>query len=215
MSLAMTRKLRLFRCQLLVGLQKEVRVNPEFWSSLVTFLVGLVALVVYWLTKRAEKRNAATIVVMDIRHAEQVVLSILEKGVVDRTIKNILSENNWAKYKHLFASDFSLDDFSAFNRFFEACAEISDARRRMVEIFYVSLNEKSAIMQQKLFSADICSAADKVTERAKVIDAVNQEQYVFDPEEPKVRILQSLQLMGRLSNTVAFEKLKKQAGIKS
>jgi len=44
---------------------------------------SIVAIGVYWLTKLAEKRNAATIVVMDIRHAEQVVLFILGKGMVD------------------------------------------------------------------------------------------------------------------------------------
>ena len=101
--------------------------SADIINSVVTGIVGLVAFVVYWLQKREIKRNAATIVVMDIRHAEQVVQSILEKGMVDRFLKNILSENNWAKYKHLFASDLSSDDFAAFNRFFDSCVDISDA----------------------------------------------------------------------------------------
>jgi len=107
--------------------------SPDIINSIVTFLVGFVAIGVYWLTKRAERRNAATIVVMDIRHAEQVVLSILEKGIVDKSLKNILYENNWGKYKHLFATEFSYDDFAAFNRFFDACIEIAEARMRMGE----------------------------------------------------------------------------------
>ncbi|MDH4319824.1 MAG: hypothetical protein OEV64_15690 [Desulfobulbaceae bacterium] len=186
--------------------------DPGIINSIVTFVVGSVALVIYKLTKRSEKKNAATIVVMDIRHAEQVVLSILEKGIVDRTLKNILSENNWAKYKHLFASEFSYDDFAAFNRFFDSCVEIADAKKRMNEVFYASLNAKTSIAQQKILDISDISSQEGQAEKKKIIEAINTEDFVFEPNEPKERILRSLQLMGRLSNTVAFEKLKKLAG---
>lgn len=187
--------------------------SPELLNAAVTFVVGLIAFVVYWLTKRAEKKNAATIVVMDIRHAEQVVLSLLEKQVVDRTLKDILLENNWAKYKHLFASDFSHDDFAAFNRFFVACTEIADARRRMLEIFYANLNAKASIAQQKLLEIDNPLSPEGQAKKQQLIAAINTEDFVFEPNEPRARILSSLQLMGRLSNTIAFEKLKKLGGI--
>lgn len=189
--------------------------SPDHLNAAVTFIVGLIALVVYWLTKRAEKKNAATIVVMDIRHAEQVVLLILEKQMVDITIKEILSENNWAKYKHLFASDFSHDDFAAFNRFFVACTEISDARRRMFEIFYANLNAKASITQQKLIEIENPLSPEGQAKRQQIINTINTEEFVYQPNEPLNRILSSLPLMGRLSNTIAFEKLKKLGGIKT
>ncbi|PKD38009.1 hypothetical protein CWO84_22450 [Methylomonas sp. Kb3] len=187
--------------------------NPELINAAVTFAVGLIALIVYGLKKRAEKRNAATIVVMDIRHAEQVVISILEKQVVDRTLKDILLENNWAKYKHLFASDFSHDDFAAFNRFFVACTEIADARRRMLEVFYSNLNSKASVIQQKILEIDNLMSPEGQAKKQELIAAINAEDFVFEPNEPRTRILSSLQLMGRLSNTIAFEKLKKLGGI--
>ncbi|MBC3927267.1 hypothetical protein [Undibacterium sp. CY21W] len=187
--------------------------SMELLNATVTFIVGLIAFVVYWLTKRAEKRNAATIVVMDIRHAEQVVLTILEKQVVDRNLKEILLENNWAKYKHLFASDFSQDDFAAFNRFFVACTEIADARKRILDIFYSNLTAKASVVQQKLFEIDNLSSPEGQASKHQLINTINSEDFVFEPEEPRARILSSLQLMGRLSNTIAFEKLKKLGGI--
>lgn len=189
--------------------------TPDIFNSLVTFVVGLVAFVVYWLKKREEKRNAATIIVMDIRHAEQVVLSILEKGKVDNYLKNILSENNWAKYKHLFASCLSSDDFGAFNRFFDSCVEISDATRRMKEILYVNIGAKASIAQSKIFDIENLSTPEGQSKKQKIIDEINAEGFVFDPNDPKDRIFRSLQLMGRLSNTVAYEKLKKLGGIKA
>jgi hypothetical protein len=188
--------------------------NPEMFNGVVTFVVGLAALAVYWLGKHSDKKNAASIIVMDIRSAEQVVISILEKGSVDYTTKNILSENNWRKYKHLFASDFSYDDFAAFNHFFDACAEISDARNTLRDIFFRNLIEKTAIAQQMVCNVNDINCQEGQTKRQTIIDKLNAETYVFDPNEPKVRAFQNLQLMGRLTNTIAFEKLKRKAGIK-
>jgi hypothetical protein len=187
--------------------------TPEIINSIVTFVVGLFAIGVYLAAKRGEKRNAATIVVMDIRHAEQVVLSLLEKGSVDKSLKIILSENNWAKYKHLFASSLSSDDFAAFNRFFDACVDITDARKRMWEVFNANLTAKASFAQQKILSVKNTSTPEGQAEKQQAIAEINGESFVFDPQEPKDKIFQSLQLMGRLSNTVAFEKLKKIAGI--
>ncbi len=189
--------------------------NPEYLNSIITLIVGSVAYVVYRLTKRAEKKNAAMIVLMDIRHAEQVVLSILEKGAVDTFVKNIIFENNWGKYKHLFAADFSQDDFSAFNRFFNACIEISEARRWMLEIFNANLRAKAETSQQMLLAIDQTDMSEYQENRQKVINKICAETWVFDPDDPKARIFRSLQLMGRLSNTIAFEKLKVIAGVEA
>ncbi|MFZ5724031.1 MAG: hypothetical protein ACOY33_10285 [Pseudomonadota bacterium] len=189
--------------------------QPEYINSIVTLLVGGIALFVYWLTKRNEKRNAATIILMDVRHAEQVVLSILEKGAVDTVLKNIITENNWNKYKHLFASDFSQDDFSAFNRFFDSCIDISEARKSMLAIFNAGLISKAEYIQQLLLNIDNPASPQGQEARAKIINKANQESHVFDPDDPKGRIFRPLQLMGRLSNTVAFEKLRKIAGVKA
>lgn len=189
--------------------------NPEYINSVVTLLVGGIALIVYWLTKRNEKRNAATIILMDVRHAEQVVLSILEKGAVDTFLKNIITENNWNKYKHLFASDFSQDDFSSFNRFFDSCIEMSEARKSMLAIFNGALIAKAEYVQHLLLDIDNPSSQQGKDTRQLIITKANQENFVFDPDDPKGRILRSLQLMGRLSNTVAFEKLRKVAGVKA
>lgn len=187
--------------------------TPDIIDSIVTIIVGSVALIVYLLSKRHEKRSAATIIIMDIRHAENVVLSILEKGFVDINTKNVLQENNWSKYKHLFAADFSQDDYASFNRFFDSCVEMADARNRLREVFYSNLTAKAQILQNELFK--INSSPSNEEERKRLIDKINQESCVFDPSEPRDRMIRNLQLMGRLSNTIAFEKLKSKAGIKS
>lgn len=183
-------------------------------TNSILIVIGCVALYVYRSAKRAEKRNAAIIVVMDILHAEQVVLSILENGMVDKTLKAILAENNWAKYKHLFASEFSHDDFTAFDRFFNAGVEIADARKHMGEVFYANLTAKATLVQQKIFAIENLTLPEGQKKKQQVINEINNENFIFDPQEPKVRIFQCLQMMGRLSNTTAFENLSRVAGIK-
>ncbi len=187
--------------------------NPEYLNAAVTLTVGLIALAVYGLTKKSERQNAAMIILMDIRHAEQVVLSILEKGLVDRTMRPILSDNNWGKYKHLFAKRFSSDDFAAFNRFFDACVEIEDARRKMVDVFYSNLHAKASNSQERLLALAEREQDAAKSSRTKLIEMIASEIYVYEPQEPRDRILKALQLVGRLSNTIAFEKLKKSSGV--
>lgn len=188
-------------------------VMTELINSAVTLVVGIFAFAIFKMTKISEKRAAATIIVMDIRHAEQVVHSILEKGMVDRSMKNILYENNWMKYKHLFANDFSYDDFASFNRFFESCVEIAEARKRMIDVFYDNIRAKAEITHQKIFSIENLESEAGAREKARILHNINIEDSVFDPFEPKNKVLQNLQLIGRLSNTVAFEKMKKIAKI--
>ena len=187
---------------------------PELFNGLITLAVGAIALLVYWLNKRSEKQSAATIVVMDIRHAESVVSSILEIASVNTSTKDILIENNWTKYKHLFAKDFSQDDFAAFNRFFDSCADTLDATNRVREMFYWNIQYKTQVLQQKLFEIDDLESAEGEEKKAILIKRLNSETTEFKAAEPQARVMQNLKLMGQLSNTIAFEKLKKKAGMK-
>ena len=182
-------------------------------SSTLTPLIGLVALLVYWLSKRHEKKSAAAIIVMDIRNAEQVVQSIKDRNLIDRSMKAILYENNWAKYKHLFANNLSYDDFLLLNKFFDSCEEISDARRRMKDIFYASANRKASLMQEKIFAIPNILSEEGQKERNNVVNWINNETIEFTPLDPIQRVRQNVDLMGTLTNTMVFQKLKKYAGI--
>jgi hypothetical protein len=166
------------------------------------------------MTKLHEKRNAATVIVMDIRRAEQVVVSLIERGVIDRSLKTILFENNWAKYKHLFASDLTSDEFAALNRFFESCVEIAEAKQRMNDLFNATINAKAVLLQEKILAIDLPDSEDGKKEREKLIKQFNDEGYVFEPHEPKMRVGQNLNLLGRPSSSSAFVKLRKIARLR-
>lgn len=176
-------------------------------DGLITLVVGLFVFVSYKISKRDERKNAAAIIIMDIRHAESVVSSIIERNAVDLAMKNILYENNWAKYKHLFVSDMASDDFMLFNRFFDACVDIYDAKKRMNDVFQHSLLVKAEILQSKMYDLDFDSDEFPL-QRTKLVESINSSSEIFDPLEPKQRIIQALQIMGRLSGTVGFDKMR-------
>ncbi|EPU7923667.1 hypothetical protein [Vibrio parahaemolyticus] len=194
-------------------MEKLLEISPLL-NVIVTLLAGLVALVVYLLAKRNEKRSAATILLMDIRNAESIVVSILDKGL-DYWTKEILVENNWNKYKHLFVRGFSNDEILAFNRFFDSCDEMSDARKRMRNLFYVTLETKAELMQQKIYDLDNPFSLEGQQKRAEIAAMINSEVDMFHANEPKDRFMKNLQLMGKLSYCSGFTKLKKIAGEKA
>lgn len=181
-------------------------------NGVVTFVVGLVALMVYWLQRRAERRGAAIILIMDIRHAERVIGDVLQRNTFDRYMGNIQGAKNWDATKHIFVSSLSTDDLVAFNKFFLACSEISDARTDMRSIFMASLTSKCAVAQERLCSLDP-NDPDYVRKRNEIIGLVETDSYFFNPADPIDRVVKNIQVMGRLTHTPGFRRLKKIAGM--
>lgn len=182
------------------------------WSTITNIFVGLVGLtvlVVYWLTKRGERRDAANILMMDIVRAEEVVLLVREKNMLDKAQKTILTENNWMKYRHLFISKLSYLEVVAFNRFFDACIAIDEAKKRMDTIFDAGLVAKATIVQEKIFSIQDLSTPEGQSEKQRYITQVDQETHMFIPLEPREIMIRNINSMGNLANTPAFEKLQK------
>ena len=182
------------------------------WATITNIFVGLVGLtvlVVYWLTKRGERRDAANILMMDIVRAEEVVLLVRERNMLEKAQKTILTENTWVKYRHLFISKLSNLEVVAFNRFFDACIEIDEAKKRMDTIFDASLVAKATIVQEKIFSIEDLSTPEGQSKRQSFIREINRETYTFIPDEPREMMIRNINSMANLANTPAFEKLQK------
>ncbi|WP_159245026.1 hypothetical protein [Pseudomonas koreensis] len=184
----------------------------QWINGLVTLVVGLVALLVYVLQRKSEKKSAAILLVMDIRHVERVITEVLQRNSFDRFMGKVQGASNWETHKHLFASLLSTDDLVSFNKFFLACSEISEARSDMRAIFMSGLTAKSTLIQERLCSLNP-REEDYQSKRNDIISLFSQEAWTFDPDDPKERIVKSIQVMGRLTHTEGFRKLKKIAGM--
>lgn len=180
----------------------------DLLNPAVTLVAGLIALWVYQLNKKHRQQDAAILIVMDIRRAEQAQRSLMEKGSIDRTMKPFPTSANWLKGKHLFARTLVVDDLALIDRFFDGCEEIESARLSMVALFQATLLAKATASQEQLI--ELSKIADE-TERARQHDAVvaasKAAGYYFDADEPKERVAKVLLSMGRPSTSVGFSKL--------
>lgn len=70
--------------------------------GLVTLIVGGVAIYLYTQQKKDYKRDAASIILMEIRHAEKIIDQLKQGGSTEPVL---LPTNNWTKYNYLFIKD--------------------------------------------------------------------------------------------------------------
>ena len=158
----------------LINLIKKPLTDP---SGIATILTGAVAIYLYKRQIAHEKRNAAIMLILEIRQAEQKVSTILHTKIIK--MEKIPFTGNWDKYKHFFSSDLSYDDFALFNRFFESILNISDASQKMIDIHYAGLIAKAEITQDLLLRISKNTEEEYKIEREKIITLINKEEFLF------------------------------------
>ncbi len=171
--------------------------------------LGSTALISYWYSKLGIVRDAANMLVMDIKRGEAVVRRIRELKTVEQTQNTILHVNNWMKYRHLFVSKLSYDEVVAFNSFFDDCIVIDEEKKRIDTILDAGLVAKATIIQQKIFSIEDLPDVARQEKKDKYISEVDNERHLFNPRNPYDTIFGNIDHFVPLSNTPAFNKLKK------
>lgn len=190
--------------------------NSNFAQNLFVLLAGAAALYVYYLNKRAEKRNAARVVLMEIRNAEQLINRLRAERVIHIT-GSILPTNSWGKYNHLFADVLDQDELDMISDFYSKAEGLEEQRKRVINAIPVSVDEKAKHIQRKLVDmavemADLSEKErnEKYEARKKVlIEMTNKEDFIFDANYPK----EGLQILGTsinlVSGSVAVARLKR------
>ena len=84
-------------------------VNSNFFLALVTLIVGGVAIFLYLIQKINRKRDAARIIVQEIRRAEDIISDYKKTGSY-QFAKKIIATNSWAENIHLFVGDLDNDE---------------------------------------------------------------------------------------------------------
>jgi len=87
----------------------DLFVNSNFFLALVTLVVGGIAIYLYLVQKRNEKRDAAKIIIQEIRRAEDIISDYKKTGGY-QFAKKIIATNSWAKNIHLFVGDLDNDE---------------------------------------------------------------------------------------------------------
>lgn len=87
----------------------DLVLDPNLASTLATILAAIVAFLIYRKQKSDTKRDAAKIILQEIRRAEDIISDYKQSGVY-QFAKKIVATNSWSKNLHLFVGDLDNDE---------------------------------------------------------------------------------------------------------
>lgn len=103
------------------------------WESICMIFVGFVAIVVYKMQKIDENKNAAILVVTqidDLKNKITDIVEIINNNKLDAVsiyeTLDILEENQWDKYKHLFVGEIDLNSLRIIDNFYSGVSLIRE-----------------------------------------------------------------------------------------
>ncbi len=176
-----------------------------------------IAVILYLWKVKIDKRNAARVLLMEIRNAERTLKVIKESGVIAETTF-VMPVSSWKKFQHYFVKDFDIDELDDLNHFYNLCILIQKEVNRMKDQLPTSNEEKIKITQQKLLDlADKYAGneAGYLQARKEILyDRFFSEVEWFIPDLPKTRTMQHLGNVKPVLTTTCGKKLKKIAAFK-
>lgn len=208
-------------------------------TSVITIIVGLVAIGVYIWQKHDNKKLAANAILFEIKNAERSI-----KEARNNLKKDFLSEElftmkyeSWSKYRHLFVKDFDRDGWDTITDFYNKC-QLFDEAVTYNKTFFQKNEEQIRINKQRVVADYTKEAVDaisqvndddpgkeemavKITEefidKTKRFDATymgRQDLVMYNPQKPINDAKIYLADLKLISNTSIGTKLKKVAKIK-
>lgn len=145
--------------------------NSNFFVALTTLAVGSLAYFVYRKQKIDAKKDAANIILLEIKDAEthlsQAKDAIMKDEYLPETIF-AMRASNWDKYSYLFVRDFTAKEWDLINTFYEKC-RLYDEALEYDNSFY----KKNFDMAQQNLQITLASLALKHVEEIHEISAGN------------------------------------------
>jgi hypothetical protein len=162
--------------------------NSNAFVGLATIITGAAAFAVYFRQKRDAKVNAARVLLMEIRNAEERLDVIRDKLASASTgdFPSVLNGKSWKTYSHLFVRDFDQDELRLMSDFYDYCELIDDMGRRNNNFFWVSTDEKAKVYQQtfaKLIveASDSSDPAAAEAKRKAIFATLDQPGFSYTP----------------------------------
>lgn len=181
---------------------------------------------VYKFEKRKEKRDGATIVLMEIRNAESSIRTIKDYGIRSNVPIAILPTNSWLKFNHLFVKKFDRDELESLNNFYNQCSLAQREVERLNSFVPIAMEEKARVIYPKLLELaekyankdaeyNLRDGSDYTLEKKKILATYYGESEYFLPQQPIDDLLKYVNNIENISISTAGKKLKRIASIRS
>ena len=126
-------------------------INSNFFTSLITFIAGVVAFVVYFKQRNDRKRDVANALLSEIRSAERAIEKVRDyvrdTNKSDANIK-VLDRISWAEYKYMFSGDLDEDQWKEISEFYSNAELLDDIIRQSNAVFEDNAEKIRSNMQR-------------------------------------------------------------------
>ncbi len=160
--------------------------NSNLFQTLVTLIVGTVALLVYWFQKRDKLRSAATTLLLEIQQAERAVVRAKEctkRGDLNVDL-HILQSDTWEQNKYLFTKVLDKDEWDSLTEFYDRARLLDESIKYAKKCFNDDV-EQIRVNKQRVF-ADIAKetvvalSLDDGTNKEGIIRNMQKKMVAFD-----------------------------------
>lgn len=108
--------------------------NSNLFQTLVLIVTVVVTILIFRANKREKRKNAVTILMLQIREIEKNIEFLLSEGMIDGNIQQrpvhysalVYDENYWSKYSHLIVGKMSQLSFQTIDAFFKTAQQIRE-----------------------------------------------------------------------------------------
>jgi len=209
---------------LLYFLNSKLIKESDFYVALVTFFVGSFVIYLYIAQKAGFKRDAANILLMEVRYAENTIDRMKEGQLLLNNENKLLPVNNWSKYNYLFINDLDRDELDLINNFYNKCLLIDESLNQLS--ISKQLEQKSGHIHSALVKLALdLSQQNPTADPAVLIQNFNQTKilfikmissdgYAFLPDKPKQELLNALTNIEKITTSSPGTKLKQIANIR-
>lgn len=187
---------------------------PEFatsnlFTAIATFIVGCFAIGIYLQQKIDQKRDAANVILAEIRYAERLIDQFKNSGIASDIQYQLLPSNNWNKYNYLFINNLDQDEISEINNFYNQCF-ILDRALDQISISYELKHKSMAIHNTISIIAKESLGSKENFDQNKnnFIKLIDSDTYAFRPGSPLNAITKTLNNTRFITTSTAGAKLK-------
>ena len=158
-------------------------INSNFFTSLITFIAGVIAFIVYFKQRNDRKRDVANALLSEIRSAEQAIEKVRnyvrDTNKSDANIK-VLDHNSWTEYKYMFSGDLDEDQWREINEFYSNAELLDDIIRQSNAVFEDNAEKIRSNMQRVLADLIELSTVSNEDDDVVRVKLLNQRIDFFD-----------------------------------
>jgi hypothetical protein len=189
---------------------KAIGVTGDYIAGITTAAVGYVAFYVYLRGIQNATEDAAKILILDIRKAEEAADAVRAHNSNAAWLKVIWQENTWNKNKHMFVGRLNADEYQMIDQFFHNWEGLTRAKVDATNYSTSAVTAKSAAVSVKLLDLDR-TAPDFAQKHAEIVARANLDTWLFEPDIIQNRATHFLTALQPVSGSVAFSKLRQLA----